>query len=305
MDLALGHLKRCLPPKTLACLLVAALWLAAPGCSKGKQRIVVGAQASTEQMVVAEIVAQHLEHRLGRSVERRSGLGDEMIVYQALVGGQVTLYPDYAAALESAVLKERPDANAGVVLDRTRNELQRTARLELMEPLGYDAEPVVVVKSSVAAQAKVKTLSDTESGPMKWKLGVSNDFQRRSDGLAFLSTYKIPMSEGVRGMDVSALFPALEEGQLNMLVAGATDGHLTLPGFTVLADDRKAIPPYQACLLVRQDALEAEPQMRAALAELAGKLDLATMRKLDAAVQLDRRRVADVAAEFLSAAGLK
>lgn len=294
------------PPRNISVWLsVAALLLAAAACGRAKKRLVVGAESSTEQAVVAEIVAQHLEHRLERKVERRTGLGDELNLYQAVVGGEVTLYPDYAASVETVILKERADSDPRIVLERTRNELRRTAQLELLDPLGYDAAPVVVVKSSQAAKAHVKTLSDAENGTTQWRLGVSFDFQQRADGLAFLSSYKIPMSQGVRGMDPAALFPALEQEQVNMLVASATDGHLAAPGFTLLADDRKAIPPYQACLVVRQDALAAEPKLRAALEELSGKLDLATVRKLNAAVELERRRPADVATEFLSAAGLK
>jgi len=53
-----------------------------------------------------------------------------------------------------------------------------------------------------------------------------------------------------------------------MIAADSTDGRLTLPDYRVLADDKHAFAPYQACLLVRQDILSAEPQLRAYLGEL-------------------------------------
>lgn len=80
------------------------------GCEKPKKiAIVVGSENSTEQIVVAEIVAQRLERTLQRPVERRLGLCDELTLYQALVGGDVALYPDYTAALQTTILRERPD----------------------------------------------------------------------------------------------------------------------------------------------------------------------------------------------------
>ena len=131
------------------------------GCEKPKKiPIVVGSENSTEQIVVAEIVAQRLERTLQRPVERRLGLGDELTLYQALVGGDVALYPDYTAALQTTILRERPDPNPDIVRERVRNELRRTAQLELLEPLGYKSTPVVVVKQADAQRAKAKTLSD-------------------------------------------------------------------------------------------------------------------------------------------------
>ena len=106
-------------------------------------------------------------------------------------------------------------------------------------------------------------------------------------------------------MQAPQLFPALEQGQVNMVASTLTDGRLALPQYAILADDQSVFPPYQACLLVRQDALVENPEMRPALSTLSGKLSTAEVRKLAAAVDLERRKPADVAAEFLAGAGLK
>jgi glycine betaine/choline ABC-type transport system substrate-binding protein len=89
-----------------------------------------------------------------------------------------------------------------------------------------------------------------------------------------------------------------------MIATRATDGHLT-PDLKVLADDRKVFPPYEACLLVRKDLIAAEPGLRAALAELSGKIHAEVIQKLNSEVDLHGRSPAAVASDFLSQAGLK
>ena len=285
------------------CLLAAAL--AGSSCGRSRPPILIGSQNETEQMVVGEIVAQHLEKQLQRKVERRLGLGGELILYQAITGGVVTLYPDYVGSIESVILKEDPNPDPAVALERARSEIRRVAQLELVGPLGYENPPAVVVRSADAAEAKARTLSEAAAGAFRWKLGLSYEFQQRSDVLPAVNSYKLPMAQGPRGMDAAKLFPALRNGDVTMIVTSTANGNLASPDYQILTDDKKAFPPYQACLLVRLDALAQEPQMQTALAQLSGKFTIEGVRKLSAEVDLQHRQLAAVAAEFLAAAGLK
>ena len=91
----------------LLCPLLFAVLLAS--CGASKKPVVVGSKNETEQMLLGEIVAQHLEHRLGRTVERRAGLGDTAILYQSIISGEVGVYPEYTGLIESDILKEPAD----------------------------------------------------------------------------------------------------------------------------------------------------------------------------------------------------
>src|SRR5579871_638191 len=286
-------------------VLFVAAFLGIAGCGKPKKPIVVGSRSDTEQLVVGEIVAQHLEHALDRKVERRLGLGGELIAYQALAGGEITLYPDYTGSIETSILKEAASQDPAIVLERTRNEMSRIAQLDVLDPLGYENPPVVVVRSADAAKNKISTLSDAAASPVEWKLGASYEFRQRIDTLPAVSSYRLRMAQGVRGLEASQLFPALQKGDLTMIVVNTTDGHLVSPEYRILDDDKHVSPPYQACLLVRHDATEAEPRLRPALAQLAGKFNAEMLRKMDADIELNHRSPADVASEFLASAGLK
>ena len=274
-------------------------------CGKTPRPILVGSQNSTAQIVVGEIVAQHLEHRLARQIQRRLGTGTEPIVYQALEAGEISLYPTFSGSIETEILQEQPSSDPGTVWTRVSMQLSRTAQLELLNPLGYENPPAMTVRTADALEAKAATLSQAAEGETRWKIGVSYEFQQRIDGIPAISNYKLPMAQAIRGMEAQQLFPALQQGNLSMIAADSTDGRLTSPGYTILADDKHAFAPYQACLLVRQDALSAEPQLRAYLAELSGKFTTEGVRKMSAEVDLNHRRPADVAAEFLARAGLK
>lgn len=286
-------------------LIVVALALVCAGCGQSKKPLVVGSKNFTEQVVLGEIVAQHLEHRLGRKIARKLNLGGTLLSYQALLNGEISLYPEYTGTIEAEILKETPSPDPVQVLERSRLELRRLAQIELLDPLGIDNTFVMVVRGEDARKHNIATLSEAAQVQPGWKLGVGYEFQQRIDGMPALNKYHLPMTASIRSMDLGLLYKALEQGQVTMIAANATDGPLAAHDWTVLRDDRKVFGSYQACLMVRQDMLADEPRLKPALAELSGRFTNEVMRRLDAQVDVDHRQVRDVAADFLTQAGLK
>ncbi|HUA85538.1 MAG TPA: glycine betaine ABC transporter substrate-binding protein [Bryobacteraceae bacterium] len=274
------------------------------GCGKSQPAIIVGSKNFTEQVILGEIIAQHLEHRLGRPVQRQLNLGGTLLTYQALLNGQISLYPEYTGTIEAEILKETPSSDAAQVYERSRLEMARTAQLELLPSLGFDNAFVMVIRSEDARKYKIATLSEAAQVKPGWKIGMGYEFSQRIDGMPALSQYHLPMSAAPVSMDMGLVYKALEDGKVNMIAANATDGPLAAHDWTVLKDDKKAFGSYQACILARANALTAEPRLKPALLELSGKLSSETMRKLNAEVDVDHRRPADVAADFLAKSGM-
>jgi len=270
-------------------------------CGSSKKPIVVGSKDETEQMILGEIVAQHLERRLGRTVVRRTGLGGTGVVYQALLSDSIGVYPEYTGLIEAEILKEPADKNPEIVFARVKREMERIALVDVLNSLGFDNPSVMVVAAKGAE--KITSLTDAAHVETRWKLGMTYEFQSRDDALRALAPYRLSVSSRV--MDPKQLFVALEKGDVNMIATRATDGHLKSPDWKILADDQKVFPTYEACLLVRKDLVAAEPMLRPALAELSGKFNLETMRKLNAQVDIEHQAVASVAADFLAQAGLR
>lgn len=284
-------------------LIALAVPLLLAGCGKGKKPLVVGSKGDTEQTILGEIIAQHLENRLGEPVERRLGLGSTENLYQSLIGDEIQIYPEYTGMIETSILKEIPAQDAATVLQRVRNEMARVAQAAAIGPLGYENPPAMVVKASDAKG--VDTLTQASEGTIRWKLGMTVDFRQRADGEAALNNYRLPMGAPVQAIDNKQLFPALDNGDVTMIAVTTTAGPLVSNKWKILADDKHAFPPEEAVILARQDRLNEDPRIRAALEELSGKISQATMRRLNSLVDVDNQPVRDVASGFLISAGLK
>ncbi len=183
--------------------------------------------------------------------------------------------------------------------------MARISQVAVLDPLGVDNTFVMVVRGEDARKYKIATLSDAAKVNPGWKLGVGYEFERRMDGMPALNNYHLPMIAPVRSMDLGLLYKALDQAQVTMIAANATDGPLVGHDWAVLEDDKKVFGSYQACIMARQDTFVQEPRLKAALVELSGKFTNEIMRKLDAAVDVEHRQVRDVAASFLAQAGLK
>lgn len=264
--------------------------------------VIVGSKDTPEQRLLGEIVAQHLEQRLGTAIQRRLGLGDTAVVHQALINGDVGLYPEYSGIIVTELLKEPPSRDAEVTLERARLEVRRISQLEFLGLLGFDAPTALVI--SATEHPGIHSATEAAASPNRWKVGLTYEFQAFAAGLPSLKTYRFDMGAPLRSMRYEEMFPALRKGEVNMVVATLSDGHLTQDTFRALADDQQAFTPAAAGILVRAELLATEPGLQAALQSLSGKITLETMRRLNAQVQIEERAEADVAAEFLKSAGL-
>ncbi|MNR54579.1 Glycine betaine/carnitine/choline-binding protein OpuCC precursor [compost metagenome] len=79
----------------------------------------------------------------------------------------------------------------------------------------------------------------------------------------------------------------------------STDGRLSAFKLKLLEDDKHYFPDYTAAPVVRQEYLDAHPQLAAQLKPLADLFDDETMRQLNARVDVDHQSPSSVAADFL------
>jgi len=256
----------------------------------------VGSKNFTEQVVLGEIIAQHLEHRLHQKVERRLNLGGTLLAHQALLAGEIDLYPEYSGTALVAVLKEPIQTDPAAVLRLVRAAYASRFHMAWLDSLGINNGFAMVVRGD---HKKLQTLSNAARSPKPWALGVGYEFEQRVDGLKALQQTYALRSSAIKTMDLGLLYRALEDGQVTMIAANATDGLLSKLDVKVLDDDKHAFPPYELCIAAREDRLVVVPGLRAALAELSGKFTDRKMQDLNYQVDGRHRPVADVAAEFL------
>lgn len=277
--------------------IVAGLIFLLAACGQNAHVIRVGSKNFTEQVVLGEIVAQHLENRLHERVARSLNLGGTLLAQQALLNREIDVYPEYSGTALAMVLK----APAGADL---KAEYSRRFHLAWLAPLGIDNSFAMVVRGTDARAQGLKTLSD--AARMAWALGVGYEFEQRADGLAALkSIYGLQLKGSPKTMDLGLLYKALEQGQVDMIAANATDGVLSKMDSVILEDDKHAFPPYEVSFVAREELLKERPEVRAALDELSGKFTNAKMRELNYQVDVEHRGVGVVAGEFLQSAGLR
>jgi len=285
---------------TLLPLLAASLLA---GCG-ARTHIVVGSKNFTEQLILGEIIAQHIETRTHQPVERKLDLGGTLLAHQALLAKDIDLYPEYTGTAFTNVLKRSGVTDPAVVLEQVRAEYSSGFHLEVLDPLGFDNSFAMTIRGEDARARHLQTLSDAAADPMGFALGAGYEFLTRPDAYGALNrAYSIKWTAPPRSMDLGLLYQALEQKQVSMAAANTTDGLLNKLDVTVLQDDKHVFPPYQACIVVRQEALATYPNLREILSELSGKISDTQMRAMNYAVDAQHRPARDVAKDFL--AGLR
>jgi osmoprotectant transport system substrate-binding protein len=286
-------------------LLIAGLLFLTAACRRRPQHVVVGSKFFTEQVVLTELLAQHIEAHTGVRVERRSNLGSTQICHQALLAGGIDVYVEYTGTALTAVLGENPSGDSRAVYERVRQAYADRFGLVVAEPLGYENTFALVVRAEDARRDHLRAISDIAPLAPRWRIGVGYEFLERPDGYrGWSERYGLRFAEPPRVMDLGLIYRALKEKLVDIIAGNSTDGLIDALGLVALEDDRHYFPPYDAVPIARREALEKFPKFRSALAGLAGKITAAEMRRLNYAVDGEHRDVADVVRSFRQSKGL-
>ena len=294
--------------RRLACLLVApaVCFLAAPvpATSQDDHRaVVVASKPFAESYLLAEVFAQLLEAH-GYPVDRRPGLGMTELVLQALIRGDIDVYPEYTGTGLAAVLGETAEGGAASVFRRVSDEFKERWGLHWLPPLGFENTYAIAMRREAADSLGVRTLSGLAAFASGLVGGFSPDFIGRADGLGGLAAaYGIEFRE-TRSLLQAVKYQALEGRAVDVIDAYSTDGRISRYDLAVLADDRSFFPPYDAAPLLSRAFYEERPGPVLVLNRLAGRIDAETARRANERIEVDGTSVADAARELLAAVGL-
>lgn len=293
--------------RRLFCLLPFFVWGLLSACNPDRHSgIVVGSKNFSEQSLLGEIVAQHLEARTHQPVTRRFYLAGSYICQQALLAGRIDTYVEYTGTALTAILHDPLESNPSAVFGRVQSEYQKRFGLVVLPSLGFNNTFAIVVRGEDARRLNLKTISDAAPYTPRWRAGFGYEFMERPDGYPGLArTYGLSFSGPPRILDLGLLYRALLEKQVDLVAGNSTDGLLSARDLVMLDDNKHYFPPYEAVPIVRSDTLARYPEVRTALLELSGKINDAEMRKMNYEVDGEHRDIADVAREFLRSKGLE
>lgn len=292
--------------KKLSIVLGLALLCAGVAQAADKPVIRLGARVFTEQTVLAAITAQYLGSK-GYEVRVTGGLGSNL-ARSAQESGQLDMLWEYTGV--SLVSYNHIDEKLDSAATYARvKELDGKKGLVWLTPSRFSNTYALALPEEIAkAYPQVNTISQLNQvlidEPKKGHiLALDTEFANRSDGLVGLTqTYDLKFTRrDIRQMDAGLVYTALRNGQVFTGLVYTTDGRLNAFKLKLLEDDLKYFPDYTAAPVVRQQLLDAHPQLAAQLKPLAEMLDDATMRELNAQVDVAHRSPTVVAAEFLKA----
>ena len=283
---------------TALVLALATAGCAAAGCRRADGPLRIGSKNFSEQVLLGEIAAQALEAR-GFRVDRRFNLGGTFVCHKAIVAGELDLYPEYTGTAFTAILGQKPVSDTAAVRDAVARPYASQWSLVWAPPLGFENTFALVVRGEDARRLGLSKISDLTAHP-DLKPGFGYEFLEREDGYKGLArAYGLAFAKRPAEMDLGLLYPALASRQVDVIAGNSTDGLIAAQGAVVLADDRRYFPPYEAAFVVRSAVWNGRPGVAEALRALAGRLDDEAMRRMNAAVDRDKRRPEDVAREFL------
>jgi osmoprotectant transport system permease protein len=312
-DALLGALERARRPGRAAALLAvtgaAALVLAlcVPALRGARDPaghpIVVGSKNFTEQLVLGEMLAALLEDR-GFPVQRRFNLGGTTLCHTAVRAGQIDVYVEYTGTALTEILKRPAQSDPERVYAEVVSAYAEQG-LRAGRPLGFNNSFALVVRRADAEARGLRRISDLAPHARTLRVGLSGEFLERADGMpGLVKAYGFRFGPPPREMDLSLVYQALAGGQVDLVVGSATDALIAALDLVVLEDDRAYFPPYDAVPVMNEASLAAHPGLADAVGRLGGRIDAATMRRLNLAVDGERRAPAAVAREFLREAGL-
>jgi osmoprotectant transport system permease protein len=263
--------------------LAAWAWLPTAGgghASRGGRPVVVGAKTFTEQYVLAEVLAGVVRAETGRPVRVLPSLGST-VAFDALRRDEIDLYVDYTGTLWATVMGRKGDPPPREeVREGVRRWLAGEAGVTLAASLGFENAYAFAVGRETADRLELRTLGDLARHASGLSLGSDYEFFAREEWRAVESAYGLAFRER-RTMDPALLYQALETGQVDAITAYSSDGRIDALGLVVLADERGAIPPYDAVVLAGPRLAREAPDVLEALRRLEGAIDAATMRALN------------------------
>jgi len=287
-------------------ILAVGLSLAITSAAAMAQNIVVGGKNFTEQQIMAAMTAQLLKAK-GFNVDVKAGMGSA-VLRQAQESGQIDVYWEYTGTSLITYNKFTEKLSPADNYKKVK-ELDAAKGLVWLNPSKANNTYSLAMNADDAKKHGIVTISDLANkvkGGTKLNLASNAEFYARPDGLKPLEQmYGFEFArDNVKRMDTGLVYQALKEKQVDVGLVFATDGRVPAFNFVVLKDDKGYFPAYAMTPVVRKQTLDANPKLADILNSLSAKLDDATMSRLNASVDVEKKTVEEVAQTFLKKEGL-
>ncbi|MBW2557447.1 MAG: glycine/betaine ABC transporter substrate-binding protein [Deltaproteobacteria bacterium] len=293
----------------LPAILISALILPGSVIAKDKS-LAVGGKDYTEQLLLPELAGILLE-QAGFDVTLKTGVGT-VIARKSLENAQTDLYFEYTGTAYTLFYKQKDNAimTDPVKIYNWMKGADAKKGLVWLDPVKFNNTYTLMMSKAEAEKLGIKTISDlgvyVTKNPDKLIFALDSEFWERPDGFKdVMKTYnfKLPVKQ-VKKMTVGLTYQALKKGLVNSAMGFATDGRIAAFGFVNLVDDKSFFPVYNPVPVVRKEILDKYPEIKAILKPIADNLTTEEMQRLNKAVDVDHKKVHDVAMDWLKTKNL-
>lgn len=297
-------IKFMLPALVVACMLVTGTAFAG-GKKEAPQggTVHMATKSMTEQFILASMMKTLIEQDTDLTVKLTEGVGGgTMNIQPAMVKGEFDFYPEYTGTGWNNVLKMQ-----GLYSEALFDQLvagYKELGMSWVGMLGFNNTYGIAVRTEIADQYNLKTLSDLAAVAPQLVFGANYDFFERLDGFdALCQAYGLKFKNTV-DMEMGLKYDAIRQKEIDVVNAFTTDGQLSSSNVTVLADDKGFYPSYMCGFVVRDEVLAAHPELLDVFKKVEHILTDEKMAAMNYQVEVEGQDPAAVATNFLKEAGL-
>jgi osmoprotectant transport system substrate-binding protein len=295
-----------------AASIATALVLAACGGADDGPSIAVGSKDFTENILLGQMLVIALEEA-GVDVVDRTNLGGTVVNRDALLAGEIDVYPEYNGTGWTVHLgQEDPSFDRQELYDlvAARDLAENSIRWVGLSPFnntyGFAASPAATVANGGQPFTFVTMAEYLAANPAAVAC-MESEFPDRPDGLILWEQhtgYDLPQSQQVI-LETGVIYTETGNDNCDFGEVFTTDGRIDGLGLT-LVDDPGVMILYNMSFTFRDDTLsEADAALVTGIAErILADLDNETMVGLNFEVDINGREYADVAREYLATIGL-
>ena len=261
-------------------------------------RIIVGSKDFTENEIVAEIYALALEDA-GFTVERRMNIASS-VIHTSLVNKEVELYPEYTGTGLLSILQMDLITDPDQVYETVKAAYEKEFGVTWLDYAPANDGQGIFVSRKVSDEYGITTISDLQAHAADIRFASQGEFDEREDGIPGLEKVYGPFDwKSSKVYDNGLKYQVVENDQADAAPAYTTEGRLVeTDKFVLLEDDKQVWPPYNIAPVVRDEVLEAYPQIAEILNPVSAALDTETVTSLNAKVDIDQEEYEDVALDF-------
>jgi osmoprotectant transport system substrate-binding protein len=283
------------------------------GFALAQKTVTIGSKIDTEGALLCAMTKLLLTQE-GFTVNDKCSTGATNVVREALVQGEIDMYPEYTGNV--IYLFEGVDptiANDAAAAFAKANELDAANNIVWLQPAPANNTWAIAVPKTLAEAEGLVTIADLAkyiNDGKEFKLAASQEFVDRDDALkAFEATYGFEVGEEqlviLPGGNTTQTETAAAEGTsgVNAAMAYGTDGAIDALGLVALTDPEGAVAVYQPALTIRKEVLDANPDIQTIMEPVFATLDEAILSRLNGEIAISGAPAEDVASKYLTEAG--